>query len=162
MTANEQGALMTSHTDGLIKGQYRILPMQEILFGPGSLAGLAAETDRLGIRRARIITSNTLATRTGLVQKVQAALGERCAGVFHKTVPHIPRSVVFAAAEMATRGAVRRLIAGLGLSQRIRELGVPEDDLPSLAAAVMKDYQAANNPRPITQDAMLELLRRMY
>lgn len=102
---------MATQSGELVRGEYQVLPIQKVVFGPGSVATLAAEVERLGIRRALIVTSNTLATKTDLVKRVRGLLGERCAGVFHKTVQHVPRSIVFAAAEMARQVGADGLVS---------------------------------------------------
>ena len=84
-----------------LKGHFTMLPMDEVYFGSGSLANLSAELDKHGVNRAVIVTGNTLAQKTELVDRVVAAAGNKCAGVFHETVQHVPRRSVMAAAAFA-------------------------------------------------------------
>ena len=84
-----------------LKGHFTMLPMDEVHFGPGSLDNLSAELEKQGVSRAVIVTGNTLAKNTSLVDKVAAAAGNKCAGVFHETSQHVPRRTVIAAAEYA-------------------------------------------------------------
>jgi maleylacetate reductase len=53
-------------------------------------------------------------------------------------------------------------LAALGGPTRLRELGVPEDDLPRLAAAAAARPGNDANPRPATADEIEELLRSVY
>jgi alcohol dehydrogenase class IV len=53
-------------------------------------------------------------------------------------------------------------LAALGGPTRLRELGVPEDDLPELAAAAAGRPGNQANPRPATADEIEALLRSVY
>jgi maleylacetate reductase len=53
-------------------------------------------------------------------------------------------------------------LAGLGGFERLRDFGIPEDDLPSIAAAVVQRPGAKANPRPATPHEVEELLRSIY
>jgi alcohol dehydrogenase class IV len=56
-----------------------------------------------------------------------------------------------------------RLIAGLGMPRRLREVGVAQADLPRLAANCMLDDWTYSNPRHITSpDEVLEILQAAY
>jgi alcohol dehydrogenase class IV len=94
-------------------GEHNLLPMDKVVFGPGSVAKLAAEIDRVGGTRALIVTGNTLATQTDLVERLIAILGDRFAGVFSDTRAHVPRSTVIAATE-ALRDAKADAIISFG------------------------------------------------
>ena len=94
-----------------LKGHFTMLPMDEVHFGAGSLDNLAAELEKQGVSRAVVITGNTLAQKTDLVDKVVAAAGDRCAGVFHETAQHVPRRTVIAAADYARRHNADALIS---------------------------------------------------
>ncbi len=84
-----------------LQGHFTMLPMDEVYFGSGSLTNLSTELDKHDVRRAVIVTGNTLAEETDLVDRVIAATGNKCAGVFHETVQHVPRRSVIAAAAFA-------------------------------------------------------------
>jgi alcohol dehydrogenase class IV len=92
-------------------GEFAFLPMEKVRFGPGSLAGLAAEVDRLGAKRVLVITGTTLATKTDLVTQVGDALGSRLAGVFSDTRQHVPRPTVIAAAAAAREAGADCLVS---------------------------------------------------
>ncbi|NWF80672.1 MAG: iron-containing alcohol dehydrogenase [Chloroflexi bacterium] len=53
--------------------------------------------------------------------------------------------------------AVRALVADVGLSKRLADLGVKECDLPTLSANAMHDACMATNPREATVEAVMEL-----
>jgi alcohol dehydrogenase class IV len=67
-----------------------------------------------------------------------------------------------AAAEAAAQ-AVHDLIHQLNLTQRLRDAGVREADLPQLAQLALQNRTVQNNPRPIHDAAEMEaLLRQMW
>ncbi len=89
-----------------LSGRFTLLPMDDVFYGPGSVANLASVLETNGVERAMVITGTTLATKTNLVEKVQAAANGRVAGVFHETVMHVHSDSVLRAAEYArTLGA---------------------------------------------------------
>ena len=66
------------------------------------------------------------------------------------------------AAEAAAR-AVDALVLGMGMPHRIRELEIPEEDLPIIAAETLGDGGARNNAIPMTsQEQVLEVLARAF
>jgi alcohol dehydrogenase class IV len=67
-----------------------------------------------------------------------------------------------AAAEAAAR-AVDDLVLGMGMPHRIRELEIPEADLPKIAELVLTDGGCRNNPIPITSaEQVMEVLRAAF
>jgi alcohol dehydrogenase class IV len=84
-----------------LQGAFTFLPQERVVFGKGSVAQLATEIDRLGCRRAFVVTGTTLATKTDLLGRLQEILGPRLAGVFYPIAQHTPRSDVVAAAARA-------------------------------------------------------------
>lgn len=58
--------------------------------------------------------------------------------------------------------AVRTLAADCGLPVRLRDLDVPEDALPELAALSVVEPAIFNNPRSASEEELLELLRAMW
>ena len=67
-----------------------------------------------------------------------------------------------AAAEAAAR-AVDDFILGMGMPHRIRELEIPEEDLPKIAELVLADGGCRSNPIPITSaEQVLEVLRKAF
>jgi maleylacetate reductase len=53
-------------------------------------------------------------------------------------------------------------LAGLGGPTRLSELGVPEEDLPGLAAAAAERGGNLANPKPASPDEIVQLLREVY
>ena len=67
-----------------------------------------------------------------------------------------------AAAEAAAR-AVDDFVLGMGMPHRIRELEIPESDLPEIAELVLTDGGCRNNPIPITSaEQVMEVLRAAF
>ena len=67
-----------------------------------------------------------------------------------------------AAAELAAL-AVDDFILGLGMPHRLRELEIPEEDLPDIAALVLTDRGCHTNAIPIIEAAqVMDVLRRAY
>ena len=95
------------------QGTFRYLPMEVVHYGPGYLARLGAEVDRLGARRAFVITGRSIATRTDLVGRVADMLGPRFAGVFDGARQHVPYASVQGALD-AARAARADLLISLG------------------------------------------------
>lgn len=83
---------MTDHTAA--QGEYFFLPQEHIIYGPGSLAGLADEVTRLAGKRAFVITGQSLATQTDIVSRVEQGLGALHAGTFSGIHQHTPKSDV--------------------------------------------------------------------
>ena len=63
----------------------------------------------------------------------------------------------------AAADVLDRFIRDLGMPRRLREVDVPEDDLPRLAKNCMLDDWTYSNPRKIsTPDQVMEILRAAY
>ncbi len=95
------------------QGVYTFLPVEKVFYGAGSLANLPAEADRLGCRRALIITGHTLAAQTGLVKSVEDLLGSRHAGTYAGIRQHAPESGIREAVEQA-RACQADLLVSVG------------------------------------------------
>ena len=53
--------------------------------------------------------------------------------------------------------------AELGMPLRLRDIGVPQDDIPEIALDAMTDYGLRNNARPVSgPDDLLPLLTEMW
>lgn len=118
-------------SDGAISGEYAFLPQERVIFGPGSLAKLADEVDRIGAGRALVITGATLATKTDVVAEVVRALGARHAGSFDAIREHAPGSGVIHATE-AARAANADLLISVGG-------GSPIDAAKATALALLRE-----------------------
>jgi maleylacetate reductase len=84
-----------------LEGEYFFLPQEHILFGSGSLSGLADEVARVRGNRALIITGHSLATQTDVIDRVRRTLGRFHVGTFAGIRQHTPKSDVTQAAEQA-------------------------------------------------------------
>lgn len=78
---------------------YQGLPVR-VVFGAGKLQSLGEEIERLGARRALILTTPE---QCGLGEQVAALLGERAAAVYPRAVMHVPIEVARAARDEAAR-----------------------------------------------------------
>jgi len=76
---------------------YAALPAR-VVFGAGAVAQLAAEVEKLGGKRALVLSTPG---RAASVKAIVASLGARCAGFYDKAVMHVP----FEVAEDARRVA---------------------------------------------------------
>jgi maleylacetate reductase len=65
---------------------YNGLPSR-VIFGAGSIAQLPAELDRLGAKRALLLSTPE---QKESLQEVSKALGARCAGTYDKAAMHVP------------------------------------------------------------------------
>lgn len=98
-----------------LAGRFDVIPLESVLFGPGSSGGLAAECEQLGISRLLLIAAPSLARQLDVHAVFDRATGGRVAEVFTGGRPHVPADVVLAAAETArTCGADGVLSVGGG------------------------------------------------
>jgi alcohol dehydrogenase len=82
--------------------------------------------------------------------EVARALGVDATGLTHEE------------AALAAAVAARRLRDGLPLPRALRELGVPQDDLPALAAAAAEVAPESGNPREASEEQLLALLENVW
>ena len=87
-------------TDSPLEYTYRSLA-QEIVCGPDAIAGIDGILDRLGANRAMVICGPSILEGADVVQRVQSALGQRCAGLFSGVAPHSPVEVLRRAVDAA-------------------------------------------------------------
>ena len=73
---------------------------ERVRSGIGSVNTLAEEVDKVGGKRALIITGNSLSNKTDLVNRLQNILGDRCAGVFDEAKQHVLKRSVMDALQM--------------------------------------------------------------
>jgi maleylacetate reductase len=87
--------------------------LEEVLFGHPAAGAIDEIARRFDARRVFLMVSGTLNRTTDEIEKVRAALGPRCVGVFDQMPPHTPRRAVIAAAAQA-RAAAADLIVTIG------------------------------------------------
>ncbi len=107
---------------------YTFLPLEKVIHGPGSVGQLPAEVDRLGGRRAVIITGHSLAHKTPLVAELERLLGWRHAGTFAGIQQHVPKSGIVAASQLVAEVDADLLVSLGG--------GSPIDAAKSVARAI--------------------------
>lgn len=89
--------------------------IERVHFGPGSVAMVPGEVERLGAGRVFMIVSRTLDRSSDVVRDLRSALGARHAGSFDTMPAHTPRDgVVEAAARARAVGADLVLTVGGG------------------------------------------------
>lgn len=102
-----------------------------VVFGPGRLSEAGAELDRLGVRRALVLSTPE---QVEDAERLAEALGERSAGVFAQAAMHTPTSVTARALEYVTQiGADGTAAIGGGSTIGLGKAIALHTDLPQLA-----------------------------
>ena len=102
-----------------------------VIFGPGSLAHLPAEIERLGCTRALVLSTPEQA---GTAREVADLLGARAAGVFARAVMHVPIETAREARDEARRlGADCAVAIGGGSTTGLGKAIALDSGLPILA-----------------------------
>lgn len=73
-------------------GQFWYLPMDVVHYGRGSVEGILDELDRLGRRRAMLVSSPSVVSHPELGQRLEHLLSERLVATFSGVLPHVPYS----------------------------------------------------------------------
>jgi maleylacetate reductase len=109
---------------------YNALPGR-VIFGAGSLRQLGAEIDRLGARRALVLSTPQ---QEAEAQRVADMLGGRAAGVFARAAMHVPIEAARLARQEAARlGADCAVAIGGGSTTGLGKAIALESGLPILA-----------------------------
>lgn len=102
-----------------------------VVFGAGKLDSLFEEVERLGAKRALILTTPGQVT---LGQRLADLLGARAVGIYPEAVMHVPVEVASAARELATRlGADCCVAIGGGSTIGLGKAIAMTSDLPVVA-----------------------------
>jgi len=102
-----------------------------VVFGEGSLQRLPEEVERLGARRAIVLSTPE---QRASAEAVAARLGDRAAGVFDRAVMHVPIETAAAAREYAaSRGADACVAVGGGSTIGLGKAIALTSDLPIVA-----------------------------
>ena len=94
-----------------LKGIFKIPSMKRVYYGPDCVDSLGVEIDEHGAKKVFIVASNTLATKTDLVDRVQGILRGKAVGVFHHVSQHVHRESVLEATEQARRAGADFLVS---------------------------------------------------
>src|SRR5579883_1907537 len=108
--------MMDDHGDSVIRGTVQFLPIDRIVYGPGVVQRLPEALDRLGLRRALIITGSSISTATPLLHRIEQLLGRRCAATYTGVRQHVPGGAVAEAVQLARTRAVDCLVSVGGSS----------------------------------------------
>jgi 4-hydroxybutyrate dehydrogenase len=153
--AVEKGNDLEARTDMAVASMMGALAFQKGLGAVHSLAHqLSTEADvHHGIANAvmlpHVMRFNLPHAREELAQ-VARALGEK-----------VDSLSAAQAAEQACAG-VARLSSSIGLPSRLRDVGVKENQIPSMAENAMADWCHPFNPRPCTKEDMAALYRAAF
>ena len=102
-----------------------------VLFGAGTLARLPEEVDRLGARKALVLSTPE---QRASAEQVAALLGERAAGIFARAAMHVPiETAREARAEAARLGADCAIAIGGGSTVGLGKAIALESPLPIIA-----------------------------
>lgn len=123
-----------------LAGQFTLLPIDDVFYGPGAVANLEGVLAANGVERALLITGTTLATQTSLVDKVIAASGGRIAGVFHETVMHVHSGSVLRATAAARDLGADGIVTFGG--------GTPNDTGKAVLLSLANDIRGAADFEP--------------
>ncbi|HEX6678752.1 MAG TPA: iron-containing alcohol dehydrogenase, partial [Actinomycetes bacterium] len=113
------------------------LPGGRVLFGPGALAMVPAESDRLGCATVLLIAGTSAKP---YADELAAALGGRLAGRIDGVVPHVPEQVAAEALRLATEAGADGLVcvgggSATGLAKAVaRSTGMPILAVPTTYA----------------------------
>ena len=109
---------------------YQAAPAR-VIFGPGTLARLPEEAERLGARRVLVLSTPG---QRALAERVAALLGARAAGLFSRAAMHVPVETAREAREVArTLDADCAVAIGGGSTTGLGKAIALETDLPIIA-----------------------------
>ena len=116
-----------------------------VRLGDDALDGLPGDLDHLGCERALIVMTPGRAEQG---ERVKAALGERCAGLFTEAVQHVPRSSVEAARRaMEATGADCCVAVGGGSPVGLAKALALESSAPLPIVAIPTTYSGSEATR---------------
>ena len=107
-------------------GQYNPTVPSRIIFGQGKASSLGAEVEKLGGKRALVLSGRTVAEKTDTVRKVNESLGHRSAGVYSALTQRAPLATAVEAANLAVANGVDTLVGvgGSTISDAARMIAV--------------------------------------
>ncbi|MCY4190441.1 MAG: iron-containing alcohol dehydrogenase, partial [Rhodospirillaceae bacterium] len=118
------------------EGLFQFLAQERIIWGTPAPQAVRREIDILGARRALIVASTTMATRTNVVDDIKEALGETAVGVFIGCREHTPIDTVIDCVT-AVRNAQADVIVTVGG-------GTPIDTVKAAILCLAEEIQNAD------------------
>lgn len=94
-----------------LSGRFNLLPLDSIVFGPGSVNSLADECERIGMKRVLLVVSPSLAKAVDLDALFADATGGRVVATYAGAQPHVPDHVVLDAAGVAREAEIDGIIS---------------------------------------------------
>lgn len=135
---------------------YTGLPMR-VVFGTGSIARLAEEVEKLGAKRALVLSTPG---RGGSVRKVAESLGARLAGIYDKAVMHVPLEVAEDARRVATElGADCCISVGGGSTTGLGKAVALTSGMPIIAVPTTYSGSEMTTILGMTEGGMKKTLR---
>jgi len=137
---------------------------------------LAATLSGLAFGSGKLTLGHSLAQTFGPVRKIPhgTSCGVALPYVMEFYLPVIPEKLSLIAAAMgvetqaapqngaAAIRAVMKLVDEIGVPTSLKELGFDKGEMSRLAEICVKEWPRPNSPRRLTQEAVLEVLERMW
>jgi maleylacetate reductase len=156
--AREAATLISAALPAVIADEQALGPRKSLLSGAAS-AGEALGSAGLGLGHAM---AQALGGRYGLPHGAMNAL--TLAPALRFNLPVAGEAIASFGDAMGTDDPVAKVeqLARLGGFERLRDFGVPEDELDEVAAAAAARPGAKANPRPASPEDVTELLRSIW
>jgi maleylacetate reductase len=130
------------------------------MFEGSILAGRCLQNASMGIHHG---LAQMVGGRTGIAHGLANAIILPAAMRFNaEAVPSAMARLASALAVEDASAAVAALVGRLGLPTRLSEVGVTEEDLEAVARLSQGNGNVANNPRPVSEDDALAVLRSVF
>ncbi|MEM1144034.1 MAG: iron-containing alcohol dehydrogenase [Pseudomonadota bacterium] len=81
--------------------EFNLTATEKVYLGDRAEDAIFREVERLGARRVFMLVSRSLNQNTDEIERIRTALGARFAGMYDGMPPHVPRSAVLAAVDVA-------------------------------------------------------------
>ena len=121
--------------------EYKFPQLEKVIFGAGALTQVPKELERLGKERVFIVTGKSMATKTGLVRKLETLLEDKWVGTYSGCQQHVPSGNIAEATARAREARADSIISFGGGSPvdaakivALELLGdQPQDAVPQIA-----------------------------
>jgi alcohol dehydrogenase class IV len=121
-------------------GEFTLHQPERVITGPGRIAALPEQLDRLDCRRAVVVTGRTLGS-SSVFAKVIEPLGDRLADVFTSARQHVPADTVCDLARVIRETGADCVISFGG--------GSPIDTAKAALHTLLPERDAASRPAPV-------------